>query len=121
MVPDDCRPNKALRTTIKVFLKKKVMERETARKKEALEKVSATPGPPTTPLPDQTSVLQLSETPAPPHTPTVIDNSDVKQGSREVSQDPQAQDDAGAKNDQSALPTEAQKDIPQESIEVKVL
>lgn len=35
---DDCRPNKALRTTIKVFLRKKGIEREAARKKELLDK-----------------------------------------------------------------------------------
>ena len=41
---DDCRPNKALRTTIKVFLRKKGIEREAARKKELLDNtiVSAT-------------------------------------------------------------------------------
>lgn len=37
---DDCRPNKALRTTIKVFLRKKGIEREAARKKELLEKIA---------------------------------------------------------------------------------
>lgn len=35
---DDCRPNKALRTTIKVFLRKKGIEREAAFKKESLDK-----------------------------------------------------------------------------------
>lgn len=35
---DDCRPNKALRTTIKAFLRKKGIEREAARKKESLDK-----------------------------------------------------------------------------------
>ena len=120
MVPDDCRPNKALRTTIKVFLKKKVMERETARKKEAVEKVSATPAPPATPLPDQTSAPQAPETLVPAPLSVVVDSSGAKQGSRDVSQTPQTQDDAGSKTEESAVPTEAQKDIPQDSIEVKV-
>lgn len=120
MVPDDCRPNKALRTTIKVFLKKKVMERETARKKEALEK-AAIPATPAAPLPDQTPAPQSSETPAPRPTSAVVHGSDFKQGSRDGSQVPQVQDDAGSKTDESAIPTEAQKDIPQESIEVKPL
>lgn len=119
MVPDDCRPNKALRTTIKVFLKKKVMERETARKKEAVEKVSATPATPATLLPDQTPAPQPPETSAPPLTSAVTDSSDAKQGSRDVSQPPQSQEHAGSKTEGSVIPTEAQKDIPQESIEVK--
>lgn len=119
-MPDDCRPNKALRTTIKVFLKRKVMERETARKKEALEK-AAIPATPATPLPDQTPAPQHSETPAPRPTSAVVHDSDVKQGSRDESQAAQAQDDADSKADESAIPTEAQRDIPQESIEVKSL
>ena len=121
MVPDDCRPNKALRTTIKVFLKKKVMERETAKKKEAVEKASATPAPAATPIPDQLPASQPSQTPAPPPTSAVTDVSDAKHGSRDVSQNPQAQDDAGSKTKESVIPTEAQQDIPQASIEVKQL
>ena len=121
MVPDDCRPNKALRTTIKVFLKKKVMERETIRKKDAMEKALAAPATPATPLLEQTPAPQPSETPAPPPTATVIDNSDANQGFRDVSHPLQAKDDAGSKTEESAIPTEAQKDIPQESIEVKPL
>lgn len=118
MVPDDCRPNKALRTTIKVFLKKKMMERETARKKEALDKASATPATPATPLPDQVPAQQSSEAPALPSTPAIAENSDVKSGSRDVSRTPQGQDDGGLKIEGSVIPTDAQKDIPQESIEV---
>lgn len=121
MVPDDCMPNKALRTTIKVFLKKKVMERETARKKEAIDKVIAAPATPATSLPEQTPAPQPSETPVLPSTSTAVDNSGATQGSRDVSQAPQAQDDAGPKTVESSIPTEAQKDIPQESIEVKPL
>lgn len=120
MVPDDCRPNKALRTTIKVFLKKKVMERETARKKEAVEKVLAAPATPATPLPEQTPAAQPFETPVPPSIFTVVEGSDARQGSRDVSQLPQAQDDAGSKAEESTLLTEAQKDVPQESIEVRL-
>ena len=118
MVPDDCRPNKALRTTIKVFLKKKVMERETARKKEALDKASATPATPATPLPDQIPAQQSSEAQALLSTPAIVENSDGKPGSRDVSRTPQGQDDGGSKIEGSVVPTDAQKDIPQESIEV---
>ena len=120
-MPDDCRPNKALRTTIKVFLKKKVMERETARKKEAMEKAIPTPATLATPLPDQTPAPKLSETPASLPVSAIVDSSDNKQGFRDVSQPTQAQDNAGLKTEESAIPTEAQKDIPQDSIEVKSL
>ena len=120
-MPDDCRPNKALRTTIKVFLKKKVMERETARKKEALDKASATPATPATPLPDQIPTQQSSEAPALPSTPTIVEKSDAKPSSRDVSRTPQGQDDGGSKIEGSVVPTDAQKDIPQESIEVGTL
>ena len=121
MVPDDCRPNKALRTTIKVFLKKKVMERETARKKEAMEKAIPAPATPATPLPDQMPAPNLSETPAPPPVSAIADSGDAKQGFRDVSQPTEAQDIAGLKTEESTIPTEAQKDIPQDSIEVKSL
>lgn len=118
-MPDDCRPNKALRTTIKVFLKKKVMERETARKKEAVDKVSATPAPPATALPDQTSAIHGSETSASSSAHAVVGNNNANSGSGGVSQNPQALGDAGSKIKESVIPTDAQKDIPQESIEVK--
>ena len=118
MVPDDCRPNKALRTTIKVFLKKKVMERETARKKEAMEKAIPTPATPATPLPDQTPAPKFSETPAPPLVSAIVDSGDAKQASRDVSQPTEAQGNPGLKTEEPTIPTEAQKDIPQDSIEV---
>lgn len=38
MKADDCRPNKALRQTVKIFLKKKLIDRENARKKEQQQK-----------------------------------------------------------------------------------
>ena len=110
---DDCRPNKALRTTIKVFLKKKVMERETARKKEMLDKAAATPATPATPVPDQTPAPQPSETPAPATAEAAQDGNDARQASRDPSQAPQVSKTS------PDIPTEAQKDIPQMSIEVR--
>ena len=97
------------------------MERETARKKEAMDKATATPATPTTPLPDQTPAPQSSDTPALPPTSASADNSDAKHGAPDLSQTPQAQDDGGSKTEESAIPTDAQKDIPQESIEVGLL
>ena len=110
---DDCRPNKALRTTIKVFLKKKVMEREQARKKEILEKAAATPVMSATPLLDETPAAQTPSTLAPAATEAVRDGNDAVQNSREPSQPPQVSENT------PDTPTEAQKDIPQLSIEVR--
>ena len=121
IVPDDCRPNKALRTTIKVFLKKKVMERETARKKEALEKAPATPDLPATPQLDQTMAPPPSETRASPPKVAVVDSSDSKQGFRDETQTPKLQHYASSKAEESVVLSEAQKDLPQQSIEVKPL
>ena len=52
---DDCRPNKALRTTIKVFLRKKGIEREAAQKKESANAVVNVPSTPTIPNASQVS------------------------------------------------------------------
>lgn len=97
------------------------MERETARKKEAVDKVSAAPAPPATPLPDQANAPQGSETLAPSSAHAVVDNSNANSGSRDVSQPPQALVDSSSKTEEPVIPTDAQRDIPQESIEVKLL
>ena len=97
------------------------MERETARKKEAMEKAIPTPATPATPLPDQTPAPNLSETPAPPPVSAIADSGDTKQGFRDVSHPTEAQDNVDSKTEEPTIPTEAQKDIPQDSIEVKSL
>ncbi|KAL6716904.1 hypothetical protein ACLMJK_004816 [Lecanora helva] len=107
--PDDCRPNKALRTTVKVFLRKKVVERETAEKKRlAAEKVAA---PAATPPVEETPARQPSETPG-----TAGPEASTELGSRGNSQAPQSQAEP-MKITESNVPTEAQKDVPQKSIE----
>lgn len=58
---DDCRPNKALRTTIKVFLRKKGIEREAARKKELVDKAPIAPNTLATSQIDAKSNIQQSE------------------------------------------------------------
>ena len=108
---DDCRPNKALRTTIKVFLKKKVMERESARKKEMLEKAAATP---TELIPNKTPAPQASQTSASVAPELLPEKSDPMQDSHDQHQTTRS---SKATPD---IPTEAQKDIPQMSIEVRV-
>ncbi len=129
--PEDCKPNKALRTTIKVFLKKKVIERDTAeKKKRAAEKAAAVSLPDETVAfkPSQTSAvvapvienaaLQPSQTPATvPSNTDILDPSEAKPASREASKAPQTPHDP-AKAAELGIPTEAQKDIPQMSIEV---
>ena len=60
------KPNKTLRTTIKAFLKKKVMEKETQRKKDEATKLAAitaatpiTPAMPEAPTADSVELLDL--------------------------------------------------------------
>jgi len=130
---DDCRPNKALRTTIKVFLKKKVIERDTAeKKKKAAEKAAAIPLPDEAPAPKpsqtpasvafvaENSARQPSQPPAtiPPDT-DISDSRDAKPASRDASQAPQTPNGL-TKAAELGIPTEAQKDVPQMSIEVSL-
>ena len=84
----DCKPNKSLRTTIKVFLRTEEKKRETARSKEAQESVPATPivdVPPTpvdAPVPvevepevaAQEEVAVVEETPLPQDTIASAEN-----------------------------------------------
>jgi len=131
---DDCRPNKALRTTIKVFLKKKVIERDTAeKKKKAAEKAAATPLPEEeTPAPKPSQTLaavaegaedaarqpSLAPTALPPDT-DVSASSAARPASGDPSQAPQTPNNP-TKAAELGIPTEAQKDVPQMSIEVSL-
>lgn len=116
---DDCRPNKALRTTIKVFLRKKGIERDAARKKELLEKVAATPGPTDIPQNDETPDLPQSQIPTPlpgGRSETVVDDA---QDSRGISHIPQSTNGSKVPATPQVVSTEDQMDIPRPSIEVK--
>ena len=116
---DDCRPNKALRTTIKVFLRKKLVERESAAKKRlATEKVAAAPA---TPLTEEAPTRQPSQTLALPVTETSKSASaaEARLTSPDPSQTPHTPNVA-PKASEHETPTEAQKDIPQKSIEVRI-
>lgn len=115
---DDCRPNKALRTTIKVFLRKKGIERDAARKKELLEKVTATPGTTDTLQNDGTPDLPQSQIPTPlpgGHTETVVDGAQVSRGISHIPAD-------GSKVPATpqVVSTEDPMDIPRPSIEVRL-
>ncbi len=107
---EDCKPNKSLRTTVKVFLRTAEKKREASRLKE--EKST----PPATPV--------VAE-PAPAEVPAQVEKP-VAEPVKEASA-PEANGTATASADQpeEAPPNpanteeaEAQKDVPQQSIEV---
>lgn len=112
---DDCRPNKALRTTIKVFLKKKGIEREVARKQEAVEKVAATPTNTATPQLEAASDIthfQTSTAPASKHSESKTDGlPQLGDGSQKINS-------SKAPSRHITLPNADQQDIPRPSIEV---
>ena len=101
MSAGDCKPHKALRTTIKVFLRTEEKKREALRLKELKE---ATPNP-------QVEVPTLVEVSIPEITEPSADAfikqspSTEQQGASEIIQD-------------ADEISEAQKDVPHQSIEV---
>lgn len=107
MKAEDCRPNRSLRTTVKAYLKKQVTLREQAQKKQAVKQAA-----------DQAAAL-----------PAVVSASTQAQGpfSTVPNGPPAAPKDEAAPTSAEAttpaaegatMPTEAQKDVPQPSIEV---
>jgi hypothetical protein len=98
---EDCKPNKSLRTTIKVFLRTEEKKREAFRSKE----VKNSP-PPT--LPD------VAATPV--ETPTGADAVE----SKALSPGPTADLIQETPENDTATPQNAEQDIPQPSIEVCV-
>lgn len=112
---DDCRPNKALRTTIKVFLKKKGIEREAARKQEAVEKVAATPTNTATPQQDAASDIAHFQTSTAPALKNLESKTDRLLQPGDGSQKINSSKTSSA---QMTLPNADQKDIPRPSIEV---
>lgn len=112
---DDCKPNKALRTTIKVFLRKKGMEREAMRKKEKLEKPPATPTAPAL-------TEDFNNVPPQITTTTPVNGSEevvaIVEGTRDASRPP-GEGVASSQQPGGHHPSaEAQMDIPRPSIEV---
>ena len=103
---DDCRPNKALRTTIKVFLRKKGIEREAALKKESLDKAV---GPPVEPSPSQDLETSVSGNGEP--------NGVVPQASSGILNKIEPNSSPSAHAPQASQ-VEDQKDIPRPSVEV---
>ncbi|KAL9632382.1 MAG: hypothetical protein Q9164_005356, partial [Protoblastenia rupestris] len=109
---EDCRPNKALRQTVKIFLKKKVIDKENARKKELLEKAAAAaPATPATPMPEVAHAAQQSE--ATTKHPATIEQNETSRTATVVPTTAENAEAIGA----SSVPTDAPRDIPQQSIE----
>jgi len=107
---EDCKPNKSLRTTIKVFLRTEEKKREALRVKEAKE---ATPVTPSDVEPTPTDVLAPADAePKEPtqETPAEV-NTDTPAATEELDEAPPNPADA-----EQAI--QAQQDIPQPSIEV---
>lgn len=109
---EDCKPNKSLRTTIRVFLRTEEKKREALRVKDQKDT------PPATPLEVETPVIP---------TPALEENS-APELKAETSVEPTAEvpnveapiEHAGVDaNAGENLPTEAEKDIPHQSIEVR--
>lgn len=110
---EDCKPNKSLRTTIKVFLRTEERKREALRLKET----KATP--PATPIEVKPAVV---EAPVPDETPVEAPVSDEPTANEVKTEDvPETEktEDAPSNQLDTEPLTEAQKDIPQQSIEVR--
>lgn len=110
---DDCKPNKALRTTIKAFLRTEEKKREALRQKEIKDT------PPATLLEIETGPLKSS---------VVTEHVAESESAAEISNDVPivaeaietegAQDEASIQAMNTEKPDQAEEDIPQPSIEV---
>jgi hypothetical protein len=98
---EDCKPNKSLRTTIKVFLRTEEKKREALRSKEVKD------SPPPTPLDAVATPVEV---------PTPVDSVEHKAGPSPGPAPDQAEETPG--ND-IETPHNAEQDIPQPSIEVR--
>ncbi|KAL9600314.1 MAG: hypothetical protein Q9219_003264 [cf. Caloplaca sp. 3 TL-2023] len=111
---EDCRPNKTLRMTIKAFLKKLMTEREKAQKKQAADKAAAVPAAAKPSEKTERRSSQLADT-EPINQPAHDDR--IAKSSKEASTVPPSADSIKGPMESGMLPTEAQKDVPQPSIE----
>ncbi|KAL8813342.1 MAG: hypothetical protein Q9223_007067, partial [Gallowayella weberi] len=110
---EDCRPNKTLRMTIKAFLKKIAAEREKAQKKQAVDKAAATP----TLTANENGERLASTSPNTTSAAQPSQSTDVGQTSREAPATSVLGHQLKPSGVAGELPTEAQKDVPQPSIE----
>ncbi|KZF21623.1 hypothetical protein L228DRAFT_156564 [Xylona heveae TC161] len=109
---DDCKPHKALRTTIKVFLKTEEKKRESRGRSESINTMPVTNGTPLAiaePAKDQPP----SSTPAPTSRAGEKDLADTVDQREEISMQESAQSQT-----RGSETLEAEKDIPRPSTEV---
>lgn len=117
---EDCKPNKSLRTTIKVFLRTEEKKREALRLKDLKNTPPDTPATPATPV-DALSASALLLESAPTRGSNVKDEASQ---AASVDQSAAADQDGQVAATESVGvqgPTEAQQDIPQPSIEVQTI
>lgn len=113
---EDCKPNKSLRTTIKVFLRTEEKKREAIRLKE--EKNS----------PPVALVVQAPvETPAPVEQIAVEPSKEEITTEDKIEETPDLEHEAFTQNEEAlpktedtADPAEGDQDVPQQSIEVSL-
>lgn len=103
-----------------MFLKKKGIEREAARKKEMIDQAATAPALPATPHVDETSDAQPSKTPAVSSTGDAEAKLDLTQSFNKVSHPPENAKDSDLPDSVQVLPEEAQMDIARPSIEVSL-
>ena len=118
---DDCKINKALRNTIKAFLRKKVIERDQALKQELASRAPATPA-----TPENTNTNGASDNDAPrisaaPAAGSAEQHVVPPSRSREASEISKPADGPEHETDGQKLSSDAQMDIPRPSIEVSRL
>jgi hypothetical protein len=111
---EDCKPNKSLRTTIKVFLRTEEKKREAAKLKEAKET------PPQTPI--EATPIGVHPVPDYPETPVEasVDTPQAQVQSVYPKEAVDQSEEVPENNDaveQSNIPEH--QDIPQQSIEVR--
>lgn len=120
MKGDDCKINKALRNTIKAFLRKKGIERDQALKKELASRAPATPATPDNTTLNDASNREASRASAAaaecPAEPSVQPPPDAC----ETSVVSKSADGLEQKLDGRSSSSEAQMDIPRPSIEVGI-
>ena len=117
MEAEDCKPNRALRTTVKVWLKKRHAEREAASRREMASRPPATPAIPATPALEETSSQQVAPASNAPNIGAGETRASERPHSREVS-DPRSTSGATTRNEEQNAISEVKEDIPQPSIEV---
>jgi len=112
------KPNKTLRTTIKAFLKKKVMERDNLRKREEAARVSTATA---------TATPAIEETPQDASNQSNLETADVlvngeaesKAGAEDAPKTSSLGPPAATDGEGHQTSSESQMDIPRPSIEVR--